>query len=193
MDDILHFNSMEGKRHFSHLDLAKTYWAKCVQKDTWAIDATCGNGHDTLMLSQICSGVIALDVQEKALANTRMRLSANANVHFFCQNHESFPKLSYEKPISLIVYNLGYLPGGNMELTTLSSTTLKSLSTALDIIIGGGLISLSCYPGHSEGAREEKDLLAFAKGLDPKIWSVCHHQWINRSNAPSLLLLQKNL
>ena len=183
---------MEEKRQ-SHLELAHSYWEKGFQKGSWAIDATCGNGHDARFLAKMCEGIIVLDIQKKALENTRFLLGDFSHVHFFCQSHERFPDLAYEKPISLIVYNLGYLPGGNKEVTTLTSTTLKSLQRAMDIVLPGGMISLTCYPGHPEGAREEKALLSFTKGLDPRIWSVCYHQWINRNKAPSLLLLQKNL
>ncbi|NGX59712.1 MAG: hypothetical protein KR126chlam3_00869 [Chlamydiae bacterium] len=187
---------MEEKRQsvtfHSHLDLAHQYWQKVAQKDSWAIDATCGNGYDTLFLAKICAGVIAIDIQEKAIENTRSLIQDLSHVHFFCQSHVDFPKSANEKPISLIVYNLGYLPGGDKELTTLSSSTLESLSSAMEIVLPGGLISLTCYPGHPEGAHEEKALLGVASGLDPKRWTICHHQWKNRQKAPSLLLLQKN-
>ncbi|MDN3506542.1 MAG: class I SAM-dependent methyltransferase [Simkaniaceae bacterium] len=181
---------MEAKRRHSHIALAHSYWQNHVQKDTWAIDATCGNGKDTSFLAQICTGVISIDIQEKALESARQE--AGENVSFFCQSHEEFPSQAYEKPISLIVYNLGYLPGGDKGLTTLTSSTLKSLNRAMEILLPGGLISITCYPGHPEGANEEEALLTFAKGLDPKNWSACHHRWLNRNKAPSLLLLEKS-
>ena len=66
---------MKVKRQFplfqSHLDLAHAYWQKVAGKGLWAIDATCGNGHDTLFLSETFEGVIALDIQNEALENTR--------------------------------------------------------------------------------------------------------------------------
>lgn len=188
---MLDSNSMEAKRRHSHIQLAHSYWQNHVQEDAWAIDATCGNGYDTHFLAKICEGVISIDVQEKALESARQ--GAQKNISFFCQSHEDFPPLAYEKPISLIVYNLGYLPGGDKGLTTFTSSTLKSLERAMEILLPGGLISITCYPGHPEGACEEKALISLAEGLEAKSWNVCHHRWLNRNKAPSLLLLQKVL
>lgn len=182
---------MEDKRRNAHLHLAHSYWEKQPHEGTWAIDATCGNGHDTKVLSEIFEGVIAIDIQQVALDNTRSLLGNLSHIHYFHQSHASFPPLAHLKPISLIVYNLGYLPGGNKEKTTHTTTTLESIRRALVLVSKSGLISITCYPGHSEGAREEKALLELAKGLDPSIWSVCHHRWLNKNRAPSLLLLEK--
>ncbi len=181
---------MEVKRQ-THLSLAHSYWEKTIQSGDWAIDATCGNGHDTLKLSQICEGVISLDIQEKALEITKERLDQSANVHLFLQSHAELPPLATQVPVRLIVYNLGYLPGGNKKLTTRVSSTLQSLQWAQEILLPGGMISITCYPGHPEGQLEEKALIEMAAKLSPFAWDVCHHQWLNRNLAPSLLLLEK--
>ena len=50
-----------------------------VQEGDFCIDATMGNGNDTLLLSQLCgkSGkVLAFDIQEQALAATQEKLTA---------------------------------------------------------------------------------------------------------------------
>jgi len=182
---------MEDKRRNAHLHLAHSYWKKQPQKQTWAIDATCGNGHDTKVLAEIFAGVIAIDIQKEALEKTKLRLGTLPHLHYFHQSHASFPPLALEKPISLIVYNLGYLPGGDKTNTTQTPTTLSSLQDALLLLIPGGLISVTCYPGHPEGAQEEEALIELAKELDPSIWQVCHHRWINKKRGPSLLLLEK--
>jgi len=186
---------MEAKKRHSHIQLAHSYWKNHLQNDSqhtsWAIDATCGNGHDTHFLAKICEGVISIDIQEKAIENAK-QTAESSNIFYFCQSHENYPTLAYENPISLIVYNLGYLPGGDKGLTTLTPSTLSSLELAMDLLASGGLISITCYPGHLEGKAEEKALISLAEGLDVKLWNVCHHRWLNRKDAPSLLLLQKN-
>ncbi len=179
-------------RH-SHLEHAHLLWSQWTKPGSWAIDATCGNGHDTLKLRELVGasgGVIALDVQEEAIASAQKRLKA-PNVHFFCQSHVTFPSLAETHPIRLIVYNLGYLPGGDKGKTTLSKTTLLSLQAALSLVEAGGLISLTLYPGHPEGAVEERALKKFAAGLCPRTFRVSHTRWENRNAAPSLLLIQK--
>ncbi len=181
----------------SAVALAHHYWSLLLQADDTAIDATCGNGQDTLFLTtRLTKGcVIALDIQQKAIEATRACLGEDqTHVHLFLQSHLNFPSLAFQRNIKLIVYNLGYLPGGGVKtLTTETSVTLESVHNALALIVPGGMVSLTCYPGHSEGAREEIALLDLAKKLDPHFWSVCHHKWLNRNNAPSLLLIQKNL
>lgn len=179
---------------FSHLQHAHLLWDQWVQEGDWAIDATCGNGHDTLKLSELVGAtgkVIALDIQEEAIQSARSRAGA-PNVHFFCQSHTVFPPLSEQHPIRLIVYNLGYLPGGEKDKTTLRETTLASLKSALSLVAPGGLVSLTLYPGHPEGAAERTLLLDFVTTLDPGEFNVSHTSWENRKASPSLLIIQEN-
>lgn len=178
------------ERQFSLFDLSHTFWKKALRTGDWAIDATCGNGHDTLFLSEHCAGVIGLDIQSQALLNTRERC-INKNIFLFNQSHLSFPELAYLAPIRLVVYNLGYLPGGNKQITTMAQNTLKSVENALNLILPGGLVSITCYSGHNEGQKEEEVLFSFCQSLCPKTWTVVFHKWLNRNKAPSLLLIQK--
>lgn len=184
------------------LDLAHAYWKKHLKPGDTAIDATCGNGYDTLFLAKsILSSdhggqVIAIDSQEEAINNTKLHIKAELppqlhdKVHFYHQCHSSFPHVA-PASVALIVYNLGYLPKGNKSITTMCNTTLQSLNNAMLLIAPGGLISITCYPGHDEGKIEEEALLKFTADLSPQQWSCCHHRWTNRREAPSLILLQK--
>lgn len=186
------------------IDLAHAYWQQLLKPGDRVIDATCGNGHDTLFLSRLIlkqdsnSGVIALDKQECAVENTRKLLCENLpeehlkRISFYTQCHSSFPPDLNRESIALLVYNLGYLPGGDKNLTTESPTTIKSLAAALPLIAPGGAISITCYPGHEAGKSEEEALLNFVVALDPKQWSCCFHRWINRRNSPSLLFIQRS-
>lgn len=174
----------------SHLDLAHSFWKRLLQPKDTAIDATFGNGHDTRFIqSCIPEGKIyAMDIQESAIKNGKENFS---NIYFFTQSHATFPKDIEKETVSLIVYNLGYLPGGDKSLTTTQESTLKSLQEALLLLKHGGLISITCYPGHPEGAEEEKALLEWSRSLDKHTWGVSYTQWNNRLNAPSLLLIQR--
>jgi tRNA G37 N-methylase Trm5 len=180
----------------SWLDIAHDYWKTLVREDEILIDATCGNGHDTLFLAKLKPRLLySLDIQPQALSAAQQLLSQHLtaqealHVTFIEGSHAQFPTEIAARSVKLIVYNLGYLPGGNKSITTLAETTLHSLKGALELIIPGGAISVTCYPGHPEGKREEEMILNFAKGLDPKKWSCCHHRWINRNNAPSVLFI----
>jgi hypothetical protein len=186
----------------SHLDLAHTYWSQIVQIGDTVIDATCGNGHDTLKLCQLALSldkgkIYAFDIQEQAINSTSHYLASHlteelrSRVVFQQRCHSTFPPKISPGSVKLIVYNLGYLPGGNKAKTTQESTTLQSLRQAQTLLQPGGIISMTCYPGHPEGAREQASVLTYASHLSPKEWNCCQHMWLNRQQAPSLLLIQK--
>lgn len=162
-----------------HLEMAHRYWADLVAPGDLVVDATCGNGHDTKFLLGLTERVIACDVQEEALIATQER----TGIEPVKCCHAELP-LRIEEPIRLVVYNLGYLPGSDKQTTTRVETTLLSVERFLPKVMGA--ISIACYPGHEEGAREEAALLEWAAGLKG---SVCHHRWINKRRAPSLLFI----
>jgi hypothetical protein len=188
----------------SHLDLAHQYWSQIVQTGDTVIDATCGNGHDTLKLCQLALSVdkgkvYAIDIQEEAINSCcqlldkflPIELKQRVSVQQRC--HSSFPETIVPESVKLIVYNLGYLPKGNKSIITLKETTLKSIQYAEKLIALGGVICITCYPGHEGGLEEQEDLLNYAAHLSPSQWSCCHHHWLNRHHAPSLLLMQKKV
>ncbi len=185
----------------NHLELAYSYWEEGLREGDHVIDATCGNGKDTLRLAKLSvvrspgSQLIGLDIQERALERTRERLAEGlteeerGRVHLYRQSHATFPPLAYALPIRLIVYNLGYLPGGDKGVTTRVESTLQSLEAARGLIQAGGLITVTCYPGHPEGAREEEAVGQALEGL-PR-FAIQHKTWTARLSCPSLFILRK--
>lgn len=97
----------------------------------------------------------------------------------------------------LVVFNLGYLPGGDKSVVTRAETTLSALAEAQRAVCAGGCVSVTIYGGHPEGQREEDAILEYAAMQPMSQWSVYHHRWLNQRNkrtgvpAPSLLLLQR--
>lgn len=187
----------------SHLDLAHHYWKQLIQSGDTVIDATCGNGHDILLLSHLTLAdgkghVVGFDIQESAIQKTTDLLRTNLQqeqfdcIQLIHGSHDLFPENIRSSSVRLVVYNLGYLPGGNKQITTRVETTLASVKRARDLLMPGGVISLTCYPGHAEGQVEEKALLELVASWEAKEWSCCHHRWVNRRSAPSLLLIQRH-
>jgi SAM-dependent methyltransferase len=183
---------------FNAVKYAHHLWEKLVKPGDLVVDATCGNGKDTLVLARLIGEtgtLIGLDIQEAALTQTRTLLEKELprkqldRISLLLQSHETFPSLA-EKP-KLIVYNLGYLPGGDKKITTEAETTLKSLKESLLLVGEGGAISLACYPGHDEGLREELALLEWMAHLPPSEWSVSLHRCLNRHRSPFLFWIQK--
>ena len=174
-----------------HLEFAHSFWKTLLQPDDSAIDATAGNGHDTLFLSKLLprGKLYAVDIQETAIKKTRLRLEkepSSCQVELLCCSHATFPDCIPYESVRLIVYNLGYLPGGDKGITTLAASTLTSLKNALPLIKTGGVISLTLYPGHPEGHYETQAVLAFAKNL--KGWKITHKCW-EKDATPSVLLM----
>jgi len=181
------------------IDLAHHFWALHLQQKTGiVIDATCGNGKDSLFLASLVqhqkdSSLFCIDIQECALQTTQHLLEEEIpqilpKTHFIQGSHEKLPAL----PLSLIVYNLGYLPGGDKTLTTCVPSSLQSFSLALQLLLPGGLMSVTCYPGHIEGQKEEKACYTLFSSLDPKEWNVTFFTWPHRGKAPSLFLIQRS-
>jgi hypothetical protein len=176
--------------------VAHAIWQNFLSPYDTVIDATCGNGKDTCALAKCVpqGKVLSFDIQEKALENTKKLLLAyqlEKRVELFLISHDAFPSSLLPGSIRLVVYNLGYLPGGNKKLTTLASSTMRSITLAQHLLAAEGLISIMLYPGHPEGAVEKKLLLDTVNKLSTALWEVCHLEWSNRANSPSLLLLRK--
>lgn len=162
------------------------------------IDATAGNGNDTLALARLAGKtgtVYAFDVQEAAIAKTKALLekeSFSGKCELILGSHhlmeEFIPEKNHGK-ISAVVFNLGYLPNGNKEKTTQSETTLPAVKQALELIRPGGIVAITMYGGHSEGAEEKEELLRFAEELPQKEYHSVYISLINQRNRPPELLL----
>ncbi|NUQ80650.1 MAG: 16S rRNA (cytosine(1402)-N(4))-methyltransferase [Bacteroidetes bacterium] len=126
------------------------------------IDATAGNGNDTLFLSSLAGEtgrVYAFDIQQAALDSTRKRLEtygSPSNVRLIHDSHQAMKGHvgSDWGSVSVIMFNLGYLPGGDHHLTTQTSSTCEAILQAHEGLRQGGLLSVMFYPGHEEGSRE---------------------------------------
>lgn len=175
-------------------------WRKCLLDGAVAIDATTGNGHDTLVLAEAVgpSGrVYALDIQPCALAAAWSRVAArglSSRVTFLLEPHERLlavlPSACRGK-VRAVVFNLGYLPGGDKELTTKTTTTLAAVQVSQGFLEAGGLLSIVSYSGHPEGWKETLALREWASALAPSEWLVEIWQPFDRSNAPVAFMIQK--
>ena len=95
-------------------------------------------------------------------------------------------------PVQGIMFNLGWLPGGDKSVTTRLETTLKAVQAGLTLLDKGGLMTICIYPGHEEGDREREALLKYVASLRPQEVNVLHHRFLNAgSGAPECILIQK--
>lgn len=163
----------------NHIALAHSLWQELLQPADTAIDATCGNGNDTLFLAPLVEKLYAIDIQEEAIAKAKAKCAGYTNITFIHGSHAHLPHCSP----ALIVYNLGYLPGGDKTLTTLTSTTLQSLESAK--ALQPKMISITLYPGHPEGLIESETLIS---SVHPG-WKVQLHTPGKSPHAPKLLVM----
>ena len=178
--------------------LAADYIRRTVRPGDFVIDATMGNGGDTLFLAELVGEhgrVYAFDVQEEAVANTRAKLCAagmEARAMLILCGHEKMREHVGEAP-QAVMFNLGWLPGAAHAVTTRVETTLQAVAAAVDLIVPGGIVSICIYPGHEEGTRELQELLKYASGLDVRRFNVLHHHFLCApAHTPQLILIQRN-
>ena len=163
-----------------------------------AIDATAGNGNDTLRLCKAVgkSGfVYAFDIQKIALDNTEALLTENGffNAELILASHSDMDKY-IDKQAKAVIFNLGYLPGGDHNIQTKYSTTIEAIEKALNIITDDGFISVTVYYGKNSGIEEKEEVMKYLKNIDSKKYTVTVHDFFNRPNNPPLtVIITKNM
>lgn len=156
------------------------------------VDATAGNGKDTLFLAQNTSPqtlVWAFDIQAAALQQTRAVLAAAgvaAKVRLIQDSHARLGSV-LAHPVDAVMFNLGYLPGGNQQITTRPETTLAAVEQAAALLNPGGLITIVAYPGHEPGRREDQLLRPFLAALPQQRFAVACFRMLNQIHHPPLL------
>lgn len=170
-----------------------------VRPGDLCIDATMGNGNDTELLCRLAgpSGqVLAFDIQEQALANTQKRLQeANVpdNYRLILDSHSHMEQYADEASVSCIVFNFGYLPGGDHTLATDAVTSIPAIEQGLRLLTKGGLMSLCIYSGGDSGFAERDALLPYLKNLDSRKYLVVLSSYYNRPKNPPIPVLIRKL
>lgn len=154
-----------------------------------AIDATLGNGFDTDFLRTKFNKVYAFDIQ--SCATDEYKKKCYENVEVINDSHSNFKKY-IDKPVQAIVYNLGYLPGGDKSITTIKETSIKSMEDGLEMISPGGFMIIACYVGHNQGLEEYRSIREYVENLSKKKYGVLEQKFINRSEkCPILIVIEK--
>lgn len=183
---------LKGILHFAHHLLENN-----IQEGDTVIDATCGNGHDTVFLSQLTGEqghVFGFDIQPEAIQNTTNLLQMKTD----CQNttliqdsHSNFlHHISVDKLTRLggAIFNLGYLPGGDKSIVTRGDSTITALEGIMTHLKAKGIIVLVIYHGHPGGKEEMENIMKYARLLDQKQFSVLYYGFVNQKNNPPFIL-----
>lgn len=190
----------------SVLSLAHRWTAERVQPGDIVVDATAGNGVDTLFLSEAAGPrgmVYAFDIQQQALDNTKARLERAvregkrlAPVRLLLQSHDTLPAAlpaAEHGRLAAVLFNLGYLPaeGADPAVITQQSTTLAALEASLALLRPGGLLSIVLYPGHAGGGDESAAVEQWAQQLNPQLAQAAIYRMLQKPLAPYWIGIEK--
>lgn len=142
----------------------------------FAVDATLGNGKDSLFLARALSQtqgkdstLFGFDIQVSAVENSCSLLEKEGfkkgdDFHFFLCNHKDAKTFLEEKfgcdyisskGKGVIMFNLGWLPSSDKEIVTLANSTLSALVDSLEILRKtSGFLSVLSYRAHEGGMDE---------------------------------------
>lgn len=156
------------------------------------VDATAGNGKDTLFLARHANQKASFwifDIQEKALMATKNLLVAKDIMINGTYIHDCHSKLDryISEPIDIITFNLGYLPGSDHTISTQPSTTIKALEAATALLAPGGIITVVTYPGYQIGYQEHCLIKEFLPSLPQQQYTVACWEMVNQIHNPPIL------
>lgn len=141
-----------------------------IQPGETAIDATAGNGHDTRFLSELVGPtghVFAFDVQPEAIARTAAW--GLPNVTLLLRSHADLASaipMEHHGRIGAVMFNLGYLPGGDKTVRTVAKSTEAALRAGVALLRPGGILSAIAYTGHPGGLDEVAVIERVVAGYD---------------------------
>jgi predicted methyltransferase len=171
-----------------------------LQEGDQAIDATAGNGYDTLFLAEQvgASGkVIAIDIQDCAIQSTREKLESAGlidRVRLVTDNHAiALRKLIVDdhQNVAAFAFNLGYLPGSDKRIQTRAESTEEALAASIQLLAPGGYLCVTAYRGHSGGAVEAETVEAFMRNAKTEGHTVDYYEPESSNSPPVLWVLKK--
>jgi hypothetical protein len=174
------------------LDTAHLFLKNEINRDDIILDMTMGNGHDTLFISKLSQHVYAFDIQDQAIEETKKRLSDHHITHVNLIKDDHFNFDSYVDTLKGAIFNLGYLPGGNKEITTSGKHTVDTTKKCLTYLQVGGFILFVVYVGHEEGKLESESLSMFLESLDPSFYKILKVEMpFIKNNPPYIYMIYK--
>ncbi len=202
--------------------LAQAICEKYLKEHDTAVDCTCGRGYDTRFLAGLCRKVYSFDIQQEAIESAERLLDdsgisweaweirnepikqgergrfgacaeaeSQAKVTFINDSHVNMKNYVSEEP-AVIIFNLGYLPGGDKSITTRKDTTATAVKEAVETVKAGGIVCITVYPGHEEGAAEKEELKRFAETLEKSRFHCVYADMLNQGHAaPEILWITR--
>lgn len=179
------------------IQFAQQAVASKLKSGAKVLDATAGNGKDTLYFAQkVGAGgrVYAFDIQTQALANCQALLQRHQladRVKLIAACHANIDQ-HLATPIDGAIFNFGYLPGGDKQITTLANSSLLAIEQTLNLLKADAIAALVIYSKHAAGKIEQRAIEAYLAGLSQQRFNVLRYQFANRPpTAPYALICHK--
>ena len=153
------------------------------------VDLTAGNGNDTLFLCRNFREVVAFDIQAEAIERTKARCTGYPNLTLIHDSHANLDAY-IKKPVDAFIFNSGYLPKSDSDLTTTADSTLETLRKALVFLKPGGRLFLTFYRKQTGGEDEFRASEAFLS-KQKTLRETGRVTYPNDPLAPVLLVFQK--
>lgn len=172
--------------------------ATVVKKGDLVVDATAGNGNDTVFLADLVGEegkVYSFDIQSKAIEKTRDKLIKSGfqkRVELICDGHQNMDQY-VSANIKAVMFNLGYLPGGDHTIGTKGHSTIDALNKAMNLIAKNGIISMVVYYGGDSGFEEKEQVMEFIENIDCRAFTIMKTEFINQVNCPPIFVCIEKL
>lgn len=172
--------------------IAHRFLKEHVRPGAFCIDATAGRGRDALLLCQLVGEggkVLAFDIQPEAVKSTQMLLEENGfleRTQVLLDSHSHMDLYAKAETVDCIVFNFGWLPGGDHNIHTETPTSLEALKKGLRLLKPGGIMSLSLYYGKETGFEEKNALLDYVRNIDSQEYTVIIIDFVNRPHCPPI-------
>lgn len=173
------------------VEFAHDLLTRNIKEGDTVVDATCGNGYDTVFLAKLTGSqgkIYACDIQLEAIESTRNHAKDFDNITYIHDNHAQVTSYIDEEKIDGAIFNLGYLPKSNKDIITLGHSTIKSIDSMLELLNPKKLIVIVIYHGHEGGKDEKNQVLNYVEQLNHKKYSVIRYSFINQHNNPPFVV-----
>lgn len=177
---------------FGAVHLAHEFLAAHVSAGDICIDCTAGRGKDTAFLCSLVGEkgrVIAMDIQQEAVDSTRALIAERGYpdiAEVYLDSHANVDKYAEEGSVKAVVFNFGWLPGGDHSVNTRAESSVEALDKCLRLLRPDGVMSLSIYYGRDTGYGERDAILAYLRSLPIREYTVIVSEFANRPNDPPI-------
>lgn len=182
----------EDEMKLNTVHLAQQWIKEHVKEGDICIDATAGRGNDTAFLCSIVgkSGkVIAFDIQEEAISSTKTLLETKGyEAEVYLESHTHMDQYVKPETVAGIMFNFGYLPGGNHQICTHKEDSIQAIQCGLSLLKLQGVMALCIYHGGDTGFEEKDGIMAYLKTIDSKKYTVIVSDFYNRPNCPPIFV-----